>query len=47
VGGYNGPLITQITLIMDARPLQVAHTHGVSAQDWTNEEIYRKVAEVK
>jgi hypothetical protein len=31
------------TLIMDARILRIARTHGVSAQDRTNDEIYRKV----
>jgi hypothetical protein len=27
--------------------MRVAQAHGVSAQDWTNEEIYRKVEEVE
>jgi hypothetical protein len=33
--------------IMDARDLRTVRTCGVAAQDWTNDKIYRKVAEVK
>jgi hypothetical protein len=45
--GYNGPLITQITLIVDARHLRVARTCGPAAQDWANAETYHEVEEIK
>jgi hypothetical protein len=46
-GDSVGPLITQIALIVEARILCAARTHGVAAQDRTNEGMDRKVKKVK
>jgi hypothetical protein len=45
--GTVGPLITQITLIVDARNVRMARACGVAAQGLTNEETDHKVEEVK